>query len=299
MELRDFSRIEGSVDPALLRDAHIVGIGAGGAFGLYEALARSGVGRLTVLDFDTVDATNLTRQGYQTDQVGRLKVEALAEHLGKVNGGTTVTGVTKNFLDMSDEELDKLFQPADLLLFLTDSFEAQAFGNKLALRYGKPAIWAGFYARSRCAEVVFTIPGTTPACFRCAVSPRYKAQAESNGGIAVSSNCNTVFHSQILDAMVGMLTMAILHRNTTGLEFSNWFGERWDRNLLQFKVHPEHGTAEGGLFDRVFAPTEGRCFNFNAIWQRIEEEKAPKYEPCPDCGGTGDLRQPAPALHNQ
>jgi molybdopterin/thiamine biosynthesis adenylyltransferase len=289
MILENYTRIAGAVDVQLLKNTHIVGVGAGGAYCLYDSLVRSGVGKLTVLDFDEVEEVNIVRQGYETDQLNKKKVEALGEHLQKVNAGTKYKGITKNFLDMNDKELNSIFGNADIILLLTDSFEAQAFGNKLALKYGIPAVWAGFYEKSRCAEIVFTIPEVTPACFRCAVSPRYEAQEASKEEITVSSGCNTMLHSQLLDAYVGMIVFAILHNDTDGYEYSNWFGKEWKRNLLQIKVHPSYGNEDGTLFQRVFEGAGGRCPNFNAIWQEIEEEKPPKYNRCPDCGGTGDL----------
>lgn len=289
-KIENYSRINGAVNVELLQNTHIIGVGAGGAYCLYESLARSAVGKLTVLDFDTVDDVNLTRQGYKMHQLGKRKVDALGEHLQNVNAGMEYTGITKNFLEMKNDELDAIFGKGDLYLFLTDSFAAQAFGNKLALRYGKPAIWAGFYEKSQAAEIVFTIPGVTSACFRCAVSPRYEAQDNSESEIRISSNCNTIFHSQVLDAYVGMLLMAILHNDIPGYEFSNWFGQHWERNLLQLKIHPSYGTETGSLFQRTFAGSEGRAITFNAVWQKIEVECPPKYEPCPDCGGTGNLK---------
>lgn len=285
MELKDFSRIEGAVDLSLLKKTHIVVVGAGGAYIICDSLVRFGIKKLTVLDFDEVEESNIVRQGYETDDIGKKKVDALGAHLARINTGTIYKGITKNFLSMTDKELDEIFKDADLFLFLTDSFEAQSFGNILALRYHKPAIWAGFYEKSRAAEIVFTIPKRTPSCFRCAVSPRYEAQNNSNEEIKVSSSCNTIFHSLLLDSYVGMLVMAILHNDTTGFEFSNWFGDYWDRNLIQIKVHPDYGTEKGSLFQRVFAPTAGRAFNFNAIWQKIEPEIPPKYKLCPDCKG--------------
>lgn len=283
MKLTDFSRIEKAVDIQLLKNTHIVAVGAGGAFSLYDSFARSGIGKLTVLDIDQVDESNIVRQGYETNQIGKNKVEALGEKLSLVNTGTQYQGITQNFLDMDQKELASIFGDADLLLFLTDSFPAQSFGNILALRFNKPAIWAGFYERSQCAEIVFFIPGVTPACFRCAVSPRYEAQAEALEEIKASSSCNTIFHSQLLDAFIGMLALAILHNNTTGFEFSNWFGDYWDKNLIQFKVHPDYGMEEGTLFERTFRPTSGMAHAFNAIWQTIEPERPPKYKACPDC----------------
>lgn len=285
--IMNYSRIEGAVNVDLLHKTNIVGVGAGGAYCLYESFARSGIGGLIVLDFDTVDDVNLVRQGYLPEQIGMRKVDALGTHLKNINPALEYQGITKNFLDMNEKELDSIFGKGDIFLFLTDSFKAQAFGNKLALKYGKPAIWAGFYEKSQCAEIVFSIPGVTPACFRCCVSPRYTVQEENNNEIKVSSNCNTIFHSQLLDSYVGMLTLAILHNNIPGYEYSNWFGEKWERNLIQIKIHPEYGTEPNSLFDRTFAPTNGRAFTFNAIWQKIEPECQPKYKPCPDCGGNG------------
>lgn len=285
MILSDFSRISGAVDIQQLQNSHFVAVGAGGSFSLFDSFARSGVGKLTVLDFDIVEEVNIVRQGYETKDIGKFKVHALGEHLAKINSGIKYRGVTKNFLSMSQSELDDIFGSADLLLFLTDSFEAQSFGNILALLYMKPSIWAGYYEKSQCAEIVFFLPHVTPSCFRCAVSPRYEAQANSKEEIKASSHCNTIFHSQLLDSYVGILSMALLHNNTKSFEFSNWFGTYWDRNLIQFKIHPEYGTEQGSLFQRVFTSTNGRAFSFNAIWQKIEPEIPPKFNLCPDCKG--------------
>ncbi len=286
MILKDYSRIEKAVDLQILKNAHIVGVGDGGAYGLYDAIARSGIGKLTVLDFDEVDESNIVRQGFLTGDIGEKKVIAQGTHLKKVNSGLKYQGITKNFLTMTDEELDSIFSEASILLFLTDSFKAQSFGNLLALKYNKPAIWAGYYEKSHCAEIVFIIPGVTPGCFRCAVSPRYEAQINSKEEIKASSASNTMFHSMLLDSYIGMLMLAILHNKTEGFEFSNWFGNYWDRNLIQIKVNPQYGNEPDSLFSRTFAQAGGRVFNFNAVWQKIEPEIPPKYKICPDCEGS-------------
>ena len=269
----DFSRISQAVDLNLLKNTHIVGIGTGGAYSLYEGLVRSGIGSLTVFDFDTVDDVNLCRQGFKPDEIGMDKIDALGDHLLSINPDLNYTGLPWDVLDCSDSELDRIFGNADLFLFMTDSFPAQAFGNKLALKYKKPAIWGGFYEKSQCAEIVFYIPDVTPACFRCAVAPRYAVQAE--GEVKVSSNCNTIFHSMLLDSMVGMLVMAILHNDTEGFEFSGYFGDYWDQNLIQFKCALDYPSR---LFGEMFMNTGGRAINFNSIWQRI-----PGNCECQDC----------------
>ncbi len=297
MKITDYSRIEGAVDVRLLQNMHLIGIGSGGAFSFYENMVRSGVRKLTVLDIDNVDETNIVRQGFFPDQIGQPKVEALEDHLRKLNPDIEFTGITKNFLEMSREEQDAVFGDADIFCFFTDSFPAQSAGNLLALRYGKPAIWAGFYEKSQCAEIVFWIPGVTPACFRCAVSPRYVAQANAPEEIKASSHLNTFSHCQLLDGFCGLLVKAILHNDTQGFEFSNWFGKSWDRNLIQFKIHPDHSNQEGNLFQRILLPTGGRAFTFNTLWLKIEPDKPPKYPQCPDCGGDGRLLHPVESFN--
>lgn len=69
-----------------LKHGH-VGIAGCGGLGstLAVALARSGVGRLTLVDFDLVEPSNLNRQQFFVDQIGQPKVEALAANLKRIN----------------------------------------------------------------------------------------------------------------------------------------------------------------------------------------------------------------------
>jgi hypothetical protein len=283
----DLSRLQGAVDLGLMRRAHVVAIGAGGATGLYEDLARSGLGRLTVVDFDTVDRSNLSTQGYDLADVGAPKVKALGRRLREVAPDLRYEGLAKDFLTFSEQEIETRFGDADLLLFMTDNFEAQARGNRVALKLGKPAVFAIVYRNAWCSEITFVIPGITPACHRCAVSSRYAAHAV--GPVEeVRQQRSTIFHTHYLNSCLGLIGLAILHRDTHDLEFSQWFGNRWERNLVQLRMHPRWGESEGSLFRRTFNDSP-RVFDFDSVWQLIEPERPPKYPRCPDCGGEGDL----------
>ncbi len=71
----------------LLSQKHVVvfGVGGVGSFTI-EALARSGVGKLTIVDYDTVDLTNINRQIHANDKtIDMIKVEAMAERLMAIN----------------------------------------------------------------------------------------------------------------------------------------------------------------------------------------------------------------------
>ncbi|MEM7085231.1 MAG: ThiF family adenylyltransferase [Bacteroidota bacterium] len=285
----NYERIKDSVDIELLQNSHVVVVGAGGAKQLILNLARTGIGRLTVLDFDTVEDTNLVRQGYNQSDIGLHKVDAIGSKVQAINPFVDYEGITHNFLSMETDELDRIFQRADLLLFLTDSFDAQRFGNILALRYMKPAIWGGWYAKSRTAEIFFQVPDYTPGCFRCAVSSRYIANEKKV--IPISSQCNTIFHSELLDSYLGFLALGILHRNRPDdvKECSTFFkgllneDGTLDWNFLHLKVHP-HGGHQ--LFDTSYDSLGKRAQNFVPCWQKVEPELRPKYNyDCPDCKG--------------
>lgn len=290
----DFSRIVNSVDMATLQNAQIVIVGAGGSYNLIINLVRSGLGRLTVLDFDTVDESNIVRQGYDQSDIGSYKVAALEKKVMSINPDVQYKGVTKNFLDMTEDERDSIFRDADMFLFLTDSFRAQSFGNILALKYNKPSLWAGWYTLSRTSEIFFQVPNYTPACFRCAVSPRYKANEAQE--VIINSNANTIFHSELLDSFIGMLTLAIVHRDFEGedKESSVLYKSLLDKdgvlryNLLQFKVHPRGGNP---LFEEAYSHLGKTAQFFSPLWQRIDPEILPHYnEECPDCcGGLNEL----------
>jgi len=291
----DYSRIQDSVDMGIIKNSHIVVVGAGGSYSLVTSLARTGIGKLTVLDFDTVEESNIVRQGYKISDLGNFKVDALGKEVASINPEVSYKGIIKNFLDMDDKELDAIFKEADLLLFLTDSFKAQAFGNSIALRYNKPAIWAGWYAQSRTAELFFQVPKFTTACFRCAASSRYKANEQEE--IKISSNSNTVFHSQLLDSFIGMMSLAILHRNsnTTDVKIMNEYELFWNSlvskdgatayNFFQFKTHPMGGNS---LFDKAYGHLKMNAHNFISYWQTADAElKITGYDyDCPDCKGT-------------
>ena len=292
--MMDYSRIIESVDVSFLKKTKIIVIGAGGSYSLVLALARTGIGNLIVFDFDTVDKSNLVRQGYNLNDVGEFKVVALEKTVKKINPNVNFKGVTKNFLKMTESEIKNHFKDADLVLSLTDSFKAQSEINLIVLKYNIPTIWSGWYAKSRTAELFFQIPNYTKSCFRCCMSSRYIANEKEE--IKVSSNCNTIFHSQLLDGFIGFITLAILHRNypindiETPLEFVLFFNEMKnekgfvDYNFFQFKAHPLGGNK---LFEKAYFDLGMKAQNFVPYWQNIEAEIPENgYKICPDCKGT-------------
>jgi sulfur carrier protein ThiS adenylyltransferase len=104
-------------DPAVLRVLRRSVVGLAGAGGLGSsaavALARAGLGKLIVADFDRVEISNLNRQQYYWSQVGKAKVEALAENLRKIHPFTEIV-VHENRI--TRKNVARLFGQADLLI---------------------------------------------------------------------------------------------------------------------------------------------------------------------------------------
>lgn len=100
----------------------ICGLGGLGS-NIAVSLARAGIGKLILVDFDKVDISNLHRQQYKADQVGRFKTEALAENLREI---APYIKVETHAVAVTEENLEALLSEADLICEAFDRAEAKA-----------------------------------------------------------------------------------------------------------------------------------------------------------------------------
>ena len=96
-------RLYGVTGAACIRAAHVVVVGVGGVGSwTVEALARSGVGRLTLIDLDNVSESNINRQIHALDHtVGMAKVEAMRQRIAHINPDCVVTCI-EDFVEPSN-----------------------------------------------------------------------------------------------------------------------------------------------------------------------------------------------------
>jgi len=87
------------------------------------ALARAGIGKLVLIDFDKVDITNLHRQQYKASQIGQYKTDALAESLSEIAPYAEIKTVTAR---LSEDNLTTLLKDADVICEAIDDAEAKA-----------------------------------------------------------------------------------------------------------------------------------------------------------------------------
>ncbi len=135
----NFDRIRPTIDVDRMQQSHVTIVG--GAYGLAQDLVRCGLGSLTYVDFDRIDASNPARQDFNMTDLGRHKADALAEALKRINPAVEVNYLLRDFCEFDQEEFDLHFGHTDLFIFATDFFPAQARGNIEAVRLRKPAIF--------------------------------------------------------------------------------------------------------------------------------------------------------------
>ena len=107
----------------------ICGLGGLGS-NIAVALARAGVGKLILIDFDKVDITNLHRQQYKANQIGINKTIALSENLLEIAPYITVE--THN-TRITEDNAEKLLKNADIICEAFDNAECKAMLTNLVL----------------------------------------------------------------------------------------------------------------------------------------------------------------------
>ncbi|HXT86028.1 MAG TPA: molybdopterin-synthase adenylyltransferase MoeB [Verrucomicrobiae bacterium] len=146
-----------------LKKAKVLLIGSGGLgapLGLY--LAAAGVGRMGIVDFDTVDFTNLQRQvTFGTSDVGRKKLEAARERLSNLNPEIRIDTYETRLT--SENALD-IIREYDIVADGTDNFPTRYLVNDACVLTGKPNVYGSIF-RFEGQASIFGYPGGP--CYRC------------------------------------------------------------------------------------------------------------------------------------
>ena len=146
-----------------LKAASVLIIGAGG-LGTPSAtyLAAAGVGRIGIVDFDTIEKSNLHRQVlYSEKDVGRSKADVAKERLLQINPNVSIE-LHKVRLDSSNAL--SILKDYDIILDGTDNFATRYLVNDACVLLGKPNVYASIF-RFEGQASVFALPKI--ACYRC------------------------------------------------------------------------------------------------------------------------------------
>jgi molybdopterin/thiamine biosynthesis adenylyltransferase len=182
----------GGTGQVALADAHILLIGCGGIGSpALQYLAAAGIGRLTLVDSDRVDLSNLQRQTiFMPSDVGRPKAEAAAEWVRRFDPSLAVQAIVER-VDRANAA--RLLDGADVVLDGCDNFATRLVVSEACVAAGVPLTSA---AIGRFQGQVASFAGHLPdqPCYRCFVGDAFDAE-----------DCDTCAADGVLGAMAGMV----------------------------------------------------------------------------------------------
>jgi molybdopterin/thiamine biosynthesis adenylyltransferase/rhodanese-related sulfurtransferase/molybdopterin converting factor small subunit len=146
-----------------LKAASVLMIGTGGLgapTGMY--LAAAGVGRVGIVDFDVVEASNLQRQIiHGTSDIGRPKIESARDRLHDINPNVDIQTYETR---LTSENALELFADYDIVVDGTDNFPTRYLVNDACVISGKPNVYGSIFRFEGQASVFWAEKG---ACYRC------------------------------------------------------------------------------------------------------------------------------------
>jgi sulfur-carrier protein adenylyltransferase/sulfurtransferase len=147
-----------------LLNSSVLLLGAGG-LGSPAAmyLAAAGVGRIGMVDFDVVDASNLQRQLlHGHDDIGRPKADSAADTLRNLNPDVQVDAIKEH---VNSENALRIFKPYDVIIDGTDNFPTRYLANDAAFFLAKPLVHGSIFRFEGRLALFDAARGT--GCYRC------------------------------------------------------------------------------------------------------------------------------------
>ena len=177
-----FSRVKGIFDSATLREKTIcvIGLGSGGSFGAVE-LAKCGVGKFILVDFDRLHTHNTSRHICGVNDVGRFKTHAVRDVILQHSPNAKVQCWETNITE-DQGLLEQLIVGSDLVFVATDNELSKYIINDACLSGGVPAVYGGVYEQAFAGEVIRVIPGRS-GCYACV----RQGLSEATGSLTVPS----------------------------------------------------------------------------------------------------------------
>jgi adenylyltransferase/sulfurtransferase len=212
--------------------ALIVGCGALGTHAA-EHLARAGIGKLRLVDRDIVEWSNLHRQALYDERdarEGRLKAEALAEHLAGIASGVKVEALARDF---HHANALALASGADVIIDGSDNVPTRFLLNDVSWKLGIPWIYAGVIGGGGQVQL-FT--GTEPPCLRCQApelpSPGTIATCDTAGVIGPAAGV-------IAGWQAALAVRLLCTADTTGMRGKRAILSPWDLSARTVDVDPD------------------------------------------------------------
>ena len=200
----------------------VIGCGATGS-AVASLLARAGVGHIRIVDRDYVEPSNLQRQSLFDEADARQSLPKALAAASKIAAFNSDVEVQPEIADLTQENIEPLLGPAELLLDATDNFETRYLINEFAVRERKPWIYTAAVG-SYCLTMNI-VPGKT-ACLACVFPdpPRGIVETCDTAGI-LNSAVNLAASLEASEAIKLLLGAKDKLRRTL-LSWDVWTNER-------------------------------------------------------------------------
>ena len=176
-QLELYSRAKGLVEVDVLRDksVSIIGLGSGGSSIALE-LAKSGVGKFVLIDFDRIEFSNVSRHICGTNDLGRYKTRAVKDYILQKN---PYCDIITSEIDINEslETLDGLTGNTDLIVCATDTNKCRLNVNQISLRHRIPSLFGRALTRAAGGDVLRVRPFEGP-CLNCIFSSGFLNKEE-------------------------------------------------------------------------------------------------------------------------
>lgn len=159
-------RIDGLIDTDRIEDSHVavVGIGTLGSTVAHE-LAKAGVGKLTLIDFDRLEIHNVVRHVCGVSDIGRKKTEAMRDVLLDTNPKITIQTADLD-VNKNEDKIGDIISDVDVVAACSDDKGSKLIMNYQCLKHETPAVYSGVYERAMGGDVIRVEAGET-ACYDC------------------------------------------------------------------------------------------------------------------------------------
>ena len=182
----------GGAGQVALAESHVALVGCGGIGSpALQYLAAAGVGTLTLIDRDVIDASNLQRQTiFREADLGRAKAEVAAEWVERFDGTLKVRALVGT---VGGDNVAEVLEGADLVLDGCDNFATRLAVSDTCVRLGIPLTSAAIGRfQGQVANFAGHLPGES--CYRCFVGDAFD-----------TDDCDTCAADGVLGAMAGMV----------------------------------------------------------------------------------------------
>ena len=173
-----FSRNSGLIETNWMDEmcAVISGCGSVGSCVALQ-LARSGVGRFVLIDTDCMEIHNVCRHQCSLVDVGRYKVDAVAERIYRINPGAQIKKFYQRIQEVPRERYEEWITPEKAIFIGTcDNRLGNAVACDIAYDFGAPFAALGFMTRAWAGEMYTCLPERHDICYRCA----FQSQIENS-----------------------------------------------------------------------------------------------------------------------